>query len=127
MRTDYLYLRQSYTIAVARFFYSNKFEKLSRITECHLLFAKVKKTLDRILPLNCLNIQNGVIEIKTSKRYSITKNKGRCLHFGSSSAFRQNLFHIFLFAGSQENIKKFCSRPPLPLRFRHLILLFLEE
>ena len=34
------------------------------------------------------------------------------------------LFHIFLLAGSQENIKKFRLRLLFPLRLRHLILLF---
>ena len=34
------------------------------------------------------------------------------------------LFHTFLLASSQENIKKLLLRSPLPLRLRHRILLF---
>ena len=48
VRTDYHCLRAVYINAVVQFFYSNKFEKLSRITEYHLLFPKVKKTHGQI-------------------------------------------------------------------------------
>ena len=39
-------------------------------------------------------------------------------------SFDKILFHIFLLASSQENIKKFCSRAPLQFRLRHLIVQF---
>ena len=42
-RTDDLFLRRSYIIAVAWVFYLNKLKKLGRIGKCMLLFQKVKK------------------------------------------------------------------------------------
>ena len=44
MQSKYLYLRRFYVIAVARVFHLDNLKKLSRITECMLLFQKVKKT-----------------------------------------------------------------------------------
>ena len=40
----YLYIKGSYIIVVARVFSLNNLKKLSRISECMLLFQKVKKT-----------------------------------------------------------------------------------
>ena len=43
MQSKYLYLRSFYINAVARVFHLNNLKKLGRISECMLLFQKVKK------------------------------------------------------------------------------------
>ena len=97
---------------------------MSRIVKCHREFQKVKKTHKQFSRLMCLNIRNTVIEIKASKNTLLTKNKVDASTPGHPQPSSTILFHIFLLAGSQEDIKKCLLRPRLPLRLRHLILLF---
>ena len=117
-------LRGFYIIAVARIFHLNKLKKLGRIVKCHRVFQKIKKTHGQFSRLKCFNIRNTVIEIKATKNTLLTKNKVDASTPGHPRPLSTILFHIFLLAGSQENIKKCLLRPRLPLRLRHLILLF---
>ena len=54
----------------------------------------------------------------------LTKNKVNASASGRSSSLLAILFHIFLLAGSQENIKKMLLDLLSSLRLRHSILLF---
>ena len=91
-------LRRFYIIAVAQVFYLNKLKKLSRISECHREFQKVKKTHGQFSCLMCLNIRNTVIEIKATKNTLLTKNKVDASTPGHRRPSSTILFHIFLLA-----------------------------
>ena len=91
---------------------------MNRIVECHREFQKVKKTHEQFSRLMCLNIRNTVIEIKATKNTLLTKNEVDASTPGHPQPSSTILFHIFLLAGSQENIKKMSpqasSSPPTP-------------
>ena len=118
MQADCHCLRGFYIIAVARIFYLNKLKKMNRIVECHREFQKVKKTHEQFSRLMCLNIRNTVIEIKATKNTLLTKNEVDASTPGHPQPSSTILFHIFLLAGSQENIEKMSpqasSSPPTP-------------